>query len=235
MSDEWTNAGGAAHPAHDDGLSPLAIAAGLVAAVIGGAIWAAIAIFGDVEVGWVAWGIGALVGGAMALTTPVRSRRLAVVAAALALVGLAGGKAATFAGSAGPVAEQMMADEAYMQAITAWQMYGEGTLPPALQATVKELEVRGDTLTDAAWAQMLAAADAELATMSEDEKRFLARASAAAAIEGMGLVAGVSSQLGAFDLLWVALALFTAFRIMDAPKPAPVVANETPERDGQPV
>ena len=185
MSDEWTNRTQASiHPArNDDGLPPLTLAAGLVAALIGGVVWAAIAIFGNLEVGWVAWGIGVAVGGAMALTTPARSRKLAVVAAMLALVGLAAGKAMTFAGSAGPIAEEIMEEDGYMQGMTAWQMYAEGVLSPDLQTAVADTEARGDTLSDALWADMLAEADGRLAAMSEEDRRALARETAGLSLE----------------------------------------------------
>lgn len=230
MSEEWTNGGDASvHPAHpDDGLPVLSLAAGLVAALIGGAAWAAIAIFGNLEVGWVAWGIGILVGGAMALTTPQRSRKLAVLAAMLALVGLAAGKAMTFAGSAGPIAEEIMADAGYMQGVTAWRMYSEGQLSPDVQGAVAAIEAAGDTLTDALWAQMLAEADARLAVTSEEDRRALAGETAGRMIRQMGLVEGVKAQLSAFDFLWIALAIATAGRMMDAPKPEPVVVEPEP-------
>lgn len=225
MSDEWTSPGDTpVRPSvQDDGFPSLALAAGLVAALLGGVIWAAIGIYGNLEVGWVAWGIGLLVGGAMAMTTPVRSRQLAVAAAALALVGLLAGKAMTFAGSTGVIAEEMLADDEYMRGVTAWRMYGAAELDPALQAAVADTEARGDTLSDADWAEMLTAAETRLAALSDDEREAIAREVAGTMIRQMGLVAGVRAQLSGFDLLWLLLALATAFRMLEAPKPEPVV------------
>lgn len=238
MSGDWTNgAETSVRPAHhDDGLPPLALAAGLVAALMGGAVWAGIAIYGNVEVGWVAWGIGVAVGGAMALTTSARSRKLAVAAAVLALVGLGAGKAMTFAGSAGPIADEIMAEDGYMQGMTAWRLYAEGALSPDLQQAVAETEARGDTLTDALWADMLVEADARLATMSDGDRRELAREAAGGMIRQMGIVEGLRAQLSGFDILWIFLALATAWRIMDTPKAEPVLAEEEPaSRENQPV
>lgn len=227
MSDEWTIAGESAVPPSraDDGIPALALAAGLVAALVGGAIWALIGIYGDLEVGWAAWGIGVLVGGAMAATTPIRSRQVAVAAAALALVGLLAGKAMTFAGSTGPIAEEMLADDEYLRGVMAWQLYGAGELDPALQAGIAETEARGDTLSDAHWAGMLAAAGPHLDALSDEEREAMAHDVAANMIRQMGLVAGVRAQLSGFDLLWLFLALATAFRIMDAPKLEPAVES----------
>lgn len=47
-------------------MNPLQIAAGLVAGIVGAAIWAAIGYYANMEVGYVAWGIGGLVGVAVA-------------------------------------------------------------------------------------------------------------------------------------------------------------------------
>ena len=239
MSEDWTNeAGGGVHPGGtDDGLPVLSLAAGVVAALAGGAVWAAIAIFGNLEVGWVAWGIGLMVGGAMAATTTQRGRRLATMAAAVALLGLVAGKALTFAGSAGPIADEIVEDAAYMQGMTAWEMYANGELEVGLQEAVAETEARGDTLSDALWAEMLVAADAKLAGMSEADRRALARTAAGGLIRQMGLVNGIRAQLSAFDLLWVFLALATAYRMMDAPKREPevVAAEPEPARETEPV
>lgn len=237
MSEEWTNASSeaSAHPAHgDDGLPALAIAAGLVAALAGGGIWAAIAIFGGLEVGWVAWGIGMLAGGAMAVTTPVRSRQLALVAASLALVGLLAGKAMTFAGSAGPISEEILADEAYMSGMAAWELYRAGALPPAVQAGVAETESRGDTLSDALWAAMLTAGQERLTATPEEDRRAIARAAASGMIRQTGLLGGIRLQMSGFDILWAILALATAARIMAGPKAEPVVAEAEAEREREP-
>lgn len=228
MSDEWTS--------REAGFPPLALAAGLVAALLGGGIWALIGIYGNLEVGWVAWGIGVMVGVAMAATTQLRTRQLAVAAAALALVGLLAGKAMTFAGSTGPIAAEMAADDEYMRGVMAWQLYGAGALDPALQSSIQEAEARGDTLSDANWAGMLAAAGPRLDALSAGEREAMAREVAGNMIRQMGLVAGVRAQLSGFDLLWLFLALATAFRIMDGPKHEPAVAapvEREPEEETQ--
>ena len=75
-----------------------AVAAGLVAAIVGGVAWALIVKASDYEVGFVAWGIGFLVGTAVVFATRgAKSRRLQIVAVALALVGILIGKYLSFA------------------------------------------------------------------------------------------------------------------------------------------
>ncbi len=75
-----------------------AIAAGLIAAVVGGVAWGLIVKISDYEVGFVAWGIGFLVGTAVVLATRgARGRHLQIVAVLLALVGILIGKYLSFA------------------------------------------------------------------------------------------------------------------------------------------
>ena len=64
----------------DDGRTALALAAGLIAAIIGGLIWAAIVLYAHLEIGWAAWGVGLLAGGAMAFVTTNRSPGLGAAA-----------------------------------------------------------------------------------------------------------------------------------------------------------
>ena len=215
---------------HDD-RTTLAIAAGLVAALLGAAGWAATVILLDYEIGWVAWAIGGLVGLAMTKATANRSRQLAVVAAGLALVGLLAGKVLVAAGSAGPIAEELAGTPEYLASAVAWDMYGAEELAPATMEAVRNTEASGDTLSDAVWAEMLEQGTARVASMSEAERRAVADGVAAAYVRDLGIVGGVRAQLSAFDLLWLLLALGTAFRMMDAaePVPAPVATAQDDE------
>jgi hypothetical protein len=70
-----------------------AIGGGLVAAVVGGVAWGLIVKASDYEVGFVAWGIGFLVGTAVVFATRgAKGRHLQIVAVVLALVGILIGK-----------------------------------------------------------------------------------------------------------------------------------------------
>ena len=101
--DGYRFAGMSAPPAHSTAPEPSssllrAIAAGLVAAVAGGVAWALIVKTSDYEVGFVAWGIGFLVGTAVVFATRgAKGRRLQIAAVVLALVGILLGKYLTYA------------------------------------------------------------------------------------------------------------------------------------------
>jgi hypothetical protein len=85
----------------------VAVGAGLVAAVVGGVVWGLIVKWTDYEVGFVAWGIGFLVGAAIvAATRGARGLDLQVVAVLCALVGIVVGKYLSFAWVLQEVAER---------------------------------------------------------------------------------------------------------------------------------
>jgi hypothetical protein len=197
---------------------PLALAAGLVAALMAGLAWAAIVLSFDVELGWAAWGVGALVGLAMCATTAYRSRGLAVAAATLAFVGLLAGKVFVVAWSAGGLAEEVGAEPEYMESAVAWRMYSEGTLAPATLEALERTRESGDTLSDALWADMRAQAATHLAGLPAADREAVAEAIARDMIREVGLLGGVRAQLSGFDLLWLVLALATAFQMLDRRK-----------------
>ena len=210
---------------HDD-RAPLALAAGLVTALLAGLAWAAIVLITDYELGIVAWGIGGVVGLAMAAVTRSRSRGLAVAAAGLALVGLIAGKAFVVYGSTGGIVDEIMATPEYLNAAVAWQMYEAGELEPETMQAVEATEAAGDTLSDAVWEQMLDQGSARIATLSREEQRQVAEEVASGIVGQMSIVDGIMAQLSGFDLLWLALAMGTAYKIMDAAPPELELAAE---------
>ncbi len=73
------------------GFSVLGVVGAVIAALVGALVWAAISYYANYEVGWIAWGIGGLVGGAVVLVGG-RGIPMAVLAAVLALASIVGGK-----------------------------------------------------------------------------------------------------------------------------------------------
>jgi len=131
-----------------------AVVAGILAAALGGAVWAGIVVVTDYEVGFVAWGIGALCGFTVVLATRGRKGRpLQIVAVASSVLGILIGKYFTFY----YFLTQMVADE------------------------------QGTESVD--WASALSPEVIQIFTEN------------------------IGSMLGAYDLLWVGLAVFTAWGI----------------------
>ena len=81
-------------PGHDGSskaFSPVALGAALGAGVLGAAAWAGLSIFANFEVGYLAWGIGGLVGVAT-IKLGGRGMPMAVAAAVISLLSIFGGK-----------------------------------------------------------------------------------------------------------------------------------------------
>jgi hypothetical protein len=213
------------HPAGDgDDHTTLALAAGLVAALVAGGLWALLVQLTGYEIGYAAWGVGLLVGLAMSRVTVNRSKQLAGLAAGFAILGLIAGKAFIFLGSTGIVADSFQEDPEIMRGAFAWTMYDQGTLDRATLDEIDATITAGDTLSDALWLHMTEQAGSRLDAMSADERQAIARDLAAAALGRVGLVDGVLGQVTVFDLLWMFLALGTAYRMM-----APVREEEVAE------
>ncbi|MDD5597806.1 MAG: hypothetical protein PHV82_07665 [Victivallaceae bacterium] len=70
----------------------LAVGVGAAAALLSGVIWAAIAVWLKMEIGWIACLVGLLTGLAVRLVTPEHSARMGAAAVALACAGLLAGK-----------------------------------------------------------------------------------------------------------------------------------------------
>ena len=135
-----------------------AIAAGVVAALVGGIVWGVIVKVSDYEVGFVAWGIGFVAGTAVVLATRgAKGPRLQTIAVVSALLGILLGKYLSYAF--------------------------------AVQEEAKSF-------------------GASIGLFSADMFRFFRE--------------DIDVVFGLFDLLWVGLAVFTAWRIaqVDEPEPA---------------
>jgi short subunit fatty acids transporter len=217
VSDAY-RAGGGSPAVHDDGNATLAIAAGLVAALVAGAVWALIVLKTGYEIGWVAWGIGLAVGLVMSRLTASRSSGLAFAAAGFAAVGLLTGKLMITTMGAGAIAGAIVEDEDFLTEATIYYMIDEGGFSEETQAAYDAI-AEGDTLPVALTDQMVAQAQTRVATMSEDERHGVARWYAESAIGSMGLSDRIMSQMSGWDLLWFFLAISTAYGMMKPSEP----------------
>jgi steroid 5-alpha reductase family enzyme len=137
-----------------------AIAAGLVAAIVGGVLWGLIVKISDYEVGIVAWGIGFVAGTAVVFATRGgKGRHVQVIAVVSALIGVLLGKYLSYA-----FVVQEQAD----------------------------------------------AAGVSLGLFSSDMFRFFRE--------------DLDNVFGLFDLLWIGLAVYTAWRVPQLEQPEPAAA-----------
>lgn len=202
---------------------------GGIAALVGGAIWAGIVVVTNTEVGYVAWGIGAFIGYAMSHATVRRGWQMAFTAALFAVVGLAFGKVLIVEFSLRPaVVEELAADPLGPARAAAWQLRESGGFPDSIQA---QLDAMGpaDTLSDALWEEMVSASAASIAIFSADQRDTLSAMYAEVVSSSIGFTDLFLSQLSGWDLLWVALALSTAWRMLNRdPARDPVALDEAP-------
>jgi hypothetical protein len=211
--------------APDDG-ARRAILKGVGAAILGGAAWALIVALTNMEVGYVAWGIGGLVGFTMTKATKVRGTRMALAAASLAVAGLLIGKLLIMQYVTVPaVAEELRADTLGPARAAAWELEADSALPTAVQAQLDALAPE-DTVPDALWEEMVAAGASHLARMPAAERDSYATAYAAAVQSSIGVRQMLLWQFSPWDLLWLFLAVSTAWSMLVKPvEPAPAAAD----------
>ena len=217
----------------DDGSTQKAILAGLVAAVAGGVAWWLILAVTNYELGIVAWGLGGLVGFAMAASTSARNAQLGATAAGLALLGLVLGKVLIAQFVLGGVsADDLLEDPDIMTQAAVYHLEVTSGFPPAVQA-VYDTVPPGAEFSAELWNDLATAADAHLAGLGDAGRREIAE-QFAARYGSLTLTEGIMAQLSGFDLLWMFLALGTAWKMM-AHRDEELAHTEPQERTPQPV
>jgi hypothetical protein len=200
------------HQADDDLLRPTL--AGAIAGLAGGIVWAAIVGLANAEIGWIAWGIGALIGWAMCRVTPVRSTRLAAMAATLALMSLLLGKVLIQQFVIGPgVEREILEDERVHAKASGWQLYRDKAFPAAIQGRIDAI-AESDTMSDALWEEAMAVADSHSAALSEEARTKLLTDYTAAILADFGPWQQLLAQFTFWDVLWFGLAITTAWKLL---------------------
>lgn len=200
-------------PNTDERVLP-AVLAGSVAALAGGALWAALVAFASLEVGIVAWGIGLAVGLAMAAVTPSRGQAMAVLAAVIAGVGLVAGKALIIMFATQPaLAQEIEADSEWLAEAAAYDLRFTNSFPDEIQQQLDALAFN-DTIPDALWEEMLSAGAAHAGAVGGEGRTQLAAGYARVLLSGTDFMSLFSAQLSLWDLLWFGLAVSTAWKIM---------------------
>lgn len=194
-----------------------AILNGIAAAIIGGAVWALIVAVADYELGYVAWGVGGLIGYTMTKATVRRGTRMAMIAAGLAAAGLLFGKVLIVQRVMMPaLAEELQSDSLAVARAAAWQLQEDGAFPEPLQARLNAL-APNDTTPDALWDEMVAAGAVHAAGLPAAERDSLAATYAAVVQANVGMLQLLRWQFSGWDLLWFGLAVSTAWGMLKKP------------------
>ena len=191
-----------------------ALIAGAVAALVGAGIWAGIVVATNYEIGWVAWGIGGLVGFVMSKVTPERSVKLGLIAAGLSVIGLGIGKIATVRMLLPTTGRDAIVEspEVLVQAFALDMREGE-RFSPELSIQLAALSPT-DTLPDALWRKMHEEAQVRMDQAPPAERQRVATAFTHTMLNALDLSGQLGVSLSLIDFLWFGLAIATAFKIM---------------------
>lgn len=198
----------------------------LIGGVAGAAIWAAVVKFTGFEIGWVAWGIGALVGlgfrlGAKDLGTPATG----VLAAAVALLAVLAGKYTVvylytheYLADHTVSPELASSDEFVLSCVAdgvieEWQSAGRfvqwpNGVDPDAAATESDYPPAAWAEAEARWAAMT---PADQQAFRDGVVAFYTTSDPVA--EAALSIGAFFASFGFFDLLWIGLAVATAFRM----------------------
>ncbi len=221
------------------------IVAGGIGGLIGAAIWAAIGYFANFEIGWIAWGIGFLVGigvrmGAGSTTGPM----LGVGAVVIAIASIGAGKFAVawlavdaYIAEGGVGVDQEVVISYIADAVA--MEFDEAGTEVAWPSGVNpnEAAIEPDYPVDI-WSE----AEARWAAMDEQEQTAgwdMAQSNLNAAMSEFRSDATMDAfiySFGLFDLLWVFLAVGTAFKVgagSEEESDVQPVVQETTERGDQ--
>jgi hypothetical protein len=191
-----------------------ALMAGLFAALAGAGIWTAVTAMTNTEFGWIAWGVGGLVGFVMSRLTTERSVKLGATAALLAALGLAIGKVATVRvmiptyGS-----ELVLENEEILAAAFAADMRTGERYSPEVSIQLAGLR-SSDSLPPALQNRMMDEAQMRMANAPPAEKERVAKVFTQGILADLDLGEQLMGSLSIFDLLWFGLAISTAFKLM---------------------
>lgn len=198
--------------------------AGLIGGTIGAAIWAGIAMATQYEIGWIAWGIGLLVGFAVRLAAGAETEGFVpgVLAAVIAVAAIAGGKFATVhflieREAASALDDAIVDNDAIVsiadEVVAEFEEKGQAVNWPAGQ-DVLIADEPGDYPPDI-WAEATKRYQAIPAVDREQQKKSIAQArEAAIGIMKSELRSQVFAEsFSAMDILFFLLAIVTAFKL----------------------
>ncbi|QDG52352.1 hypothetical protein FIV42_16875 [Persicimonas caeni] len=193
---------------------PMALAAGIAVALLGGAIWAGVVTFLNIELGLLAWGIGLAVGVTIIAVAKHGDMRLGAAAAGIAFVGLVVGKLLIAQFGLAHMQVDMIVEDPDMMATAVYHELAEdGRVDPDVVDFYETATADSEPGPELTGKLMKTEADitSRVANMSQAEKEAAAKAYAGAVIGELPLTERMG--FSGWDLLWFGLALYTAFRI----------------------
>lgn len=197
---------------------------GLIGGILGTAVWAAIAYFANAEVGWIAWGIGFVVGfGVRFMADEDQGLLPGIIAVGIAIVSVLAGKylavemsVRDFSGQfaqMSQVTENDMLVEISDEIVGEWQQQGKPAVFPA-GMTIDEADEPHEYpvgVWDEAKSRWAALGAGEQKKRMDEQAAM--NQALTGALEGVLKQQGFLASFSPFDILWFFLAAGTAFRI----------------------
>lgn len=209
-----------------------ALAVSVVAAVIGGIAWAAIASLIGNEVGFLACGVGLLAGGGATLCTRERSTRIGIAAAGCAILGLLCGKFLMFEWGAVRVAtKELSKNERFVAVVVLFETLqeekhtlGEAAqeidLSPADLASeerAEKIEHLVQQLTPEQEERLLKKANERLAKLTDSGREALVRKYVEHIVARISLSDRFRTMFSVWAIIWFALATGIAWKMGAGP------------------
>jgi uncharacterized protein YneF (UPF0154 family) len=191
----------------------LGIVLGVIAAVAAAAIWAAVAVVTEYEIGWLAIATGALVGIACLKGAKEASSQLGAVAVTLAICSLLIAKLIIFAWVVPTeMRKEVMNNPEYLTQAVHMHMLAHGEYPAEL---AKKIEAVPEDSPDwpAVAQQVVTATNARMQSMSAAEKDQAVGVFADLVMSNISISERVKDSLSPWDILWTILAVMAAWRI----------------------
>jgi hypothetical protein len=215
------------HPVKVYGAQPKAAAArrkaspvlaGVLVGIPAAFVWALVAYVTHYEIGWVAWGVGALVGLAVAKSAHEPSASLGATAAALAVASLTLGKVLILEFALPPILRgELLKDRQATAAMFLIDMGIHRSFSPELQAALEGIHDRKDavSLDERADLQgrMAAEAMARASAATPTERERVVRVNAEGILTEMGFFGTLAKLFGLWDFVWIGLAISSAYKI----------------------
>lgn len=192
--------------------------AGILVGIPAAVAWAAIARFTGMEIGWVAWGVGALVGYAVAKSAHEPSASLGPTAAALAVGSLLLAKILILEFALPPIlTAELLKNPDATTGMFVLDMTTHKSFTPELQTLLDQSEARPGSLSEEQQVdmqqKMAGEVMARVSSASRAEKERVARAGADSFLKEAGFFGGLKDLFSFYDALWIFLAISSAYRI----------------------
>lgn len=194
------------------------VLAGVLVGIPAAVVWAAIAYFTGYEIGWVAWGVGAIVGYAVAKSAHEPSASLGPTAAAIAVASLLLAKILILEFALPPILQaELLKNPDATTGMFVLDMTSHKSFSPELQALLDQADARPGSLSDAqqldAQRRMRAEVMERVGNATRAEKERVVRESAANILKEMGFFGALKDLFTVYDALWIFLAISSAYRI----------------------